>query len=248
RILLAHAIAAGDLQRDDRDELLASLTDDVARRVLRQHHDQSVLLANAPTVQHQLLGAHHRRTHPPQERGVLDRGPDLLPDLAEGGVGLTSPEFAVFVAYAKLALKADLLASALPDEPWFTAELHAYFPEELRERFAGAMERHPLRREIIATRVANSVINRGGTTFVFRAMEETGASSAQIARAFVVAREIFGIAEFVQAVEALDNMVASDTQALLYLEFRRLLDRAVRWMVQRYPDGIDVATEIDRLA
>ncbi|MFD1718737.1 NAD-glutamate dehydrogenase [Georgenia deserti] len=253
KILLANAIAAGDLDRADRDELLASLTEDVARRVLRQNYEQSVLLGNARTVQHQMLGAHQRLMHWLEERGDLDRRLEFLPDdaelarRAEGGVGLTSPEFAVFVAYAKLALKADLLASDLPDEPWFTAELHAYFPEELRERFAGAMERHRLRREIIATRVANSVINRGGTTFVFRAMEETGASSAQIARAFVVAREIFGIAEFVQAVEALDNVVASDTQALLYLEFRRLLDRAVRWMVQRYPDGIDVAAEIDRL-
>ncbi|MFC7403746.1 NAD-glutamate dehydrogenase [Georgenia alba] len=253
KILLASAIASGDLEAQDRDELLASLTDEVAERVLRQNYEQSVLLGNARTVTHAMLGAHNRLMHWLEERGDLDRDLEFLPGdaelarRAESGGGLTSPEFSVLAAYAKLSLKDELLASDLPDEPWFTSELQGYFPEVLQERFAAAMTTHRLRREIIATRVANSVVNRGGTTFVYRAMEETGAEPAQVARAFVVAREIFGIADFVRRVEAFDNVVGTDTQAKLYLEFRRLLDRAVRWLVQRHPDGIDVAEEILRL-
>ncbi|GAA4426457.1 NAD-glutamate dehydrogenase [Georgenia halophila] len=253
KILLSEATASGELAPEARDELLESLTEDVAARVLRQNYEQSVLLGNARTVQHRMLGAHERLMHWLEDHGGLDRSLEFLPDdaelarRAETGGGLTSPEFAVLVAYAKLSLKDELLSSDLPDQPWFARELHGYFPDVLRDRFTPAMDRHRLRREIIATRVANSVVNRGGTTFVYRAMEETGADPAQVARAFVVAREIFGISEFVEAVESLDNVVGTDTQAMLYLEFRRLLDRAVRWLVQRHPDGIDVAAEIERL-
>ncbi|WP_418607543.1 NAD-glutamate dehydrogenase [Georgenia sp. SUBG003] len=252
KILLTAVTKDGRMTLQERNELLGSMTDEVAGRVLRQNYEQSVLLGNARTQQHQMLGAHQRFMHWLEERGDLDRELEFLPSdaelarRAEAGRGLTSPEFAVLVAYAKLALKSDLLESDLPDEPWFETELRQYFPQALQDRFADEMSRHRLRREIIATRVANSVVNRGGITFVYRAMEETGAGAAEVARAFVVAREVFGIAPFVRAVEGLDNVVSTDAQSALYLEFRRLLDRAVRWFVQHRPDGIDVAAEIER--
>ncbi|PFG39865.1 glutamate dehydrogenase [Georgenia soli] len=254
KILLTAVTKDGRMSLQERNELLGSMTDEVAERVLRQNYEQSVLLGNARTQHHQMLGAHQRFMHWLEERGDLDRELEFLPSdaelarRAEAGRGLTSPEFAVLVAYAKLALKADLLESDLPDEPWFETELRQYFPQALQDRFAEEMSRHRLRREIIATRVANSVVNRGGITFVYRAMEETGASAAEVVRAFVVAREIFGIAPFVRAVERLDNVVPTDAQSALYLEFRRLLDGAVRWFVQHRPDGIDVADEIERFA
>ncbi|ROR72798.1 NAD-glutamate dehydrogenase [Bogoriella caseilytica] len=254
KILLASAEGAGELQRSERDEVLVSLTDDVARRVLRQNYEQSVLLGNARTVSRTMAGAHIRLMHWLEERGDLDRTLEFLPSDVEleerggRGEGLTSPEFAVLAAYTKLALKAELLASDLPDESWFQCELEGYFPEGLRQRFAQHIAAHPLRREIIATRVANSVVNRGGTTFVYRAMEETGASPVEVVRAFVVAREVFTIAEFVSSVESLDNEVDAATQADLYLEFRRLLDRSVRWLVQRRPEGIDVGAEVERFS
>jgi glutamate dehydrogenase len=152
----------------------------------------------------------------------------------------------VLVAYAKLALKEDLLPSELPDDPWFQATLTDYFPAALREQFAGELAEHPLRREIITNSVVNSMVNRGGITFAFRAMEETGATPEQIARAFVVCREIFDLPSFVREVEALDNVVSTDVQSQLYLEFRRLIDRSMRWFLTSRPSRLDVANEVAR--
>ena len=252
KILLTAVTREGRMTLEERNELLGSMTDEVAARVLRQNYEQSVLLGNARHQHNQMAGVHRRAIQWLEGRGELDRALEFLPGdaelarRAESGGGLTSPELAILVAYAKLSLKASLVDSDLPDDPWFEAELRGYFPQPLQERFAEEMRGHRLRREIIATRVANSVVNRGGTSFVYRAAEETGADPAQIARAFVVAREIYGLAPFVRAVEELDNVVPTDAQADLYLEFRRLLDRSVRWLVQHRPEGVDVAAEIDR--
>ena len=150
------------------------------------------------------------------------------------------------MAYAKLALKADLQSSGLADEPFFTRTLAEYFPEPVRGRYAEELQQHPLRREIIVNSVVNSLVNRGGITFAFRAMEETAASPEQITKAFVVAREVFGLRDFVEQVEALDTKVPTDTQTWMYLEFRRLLDRATRWFLQNRPANLDVEAEIER--
>ena len=161
---------------------------------------------------------HQRLIHWLEDRGDLDRALEFLPTDADmagrarDGLGLTSPEFSVLVAYAKLALKHDLLPTELPDDPWFRQTLADYFPTPMRERYAGKLAEHPLRREIVTNAVANSMVNRGGITFVFRTMEETGATPEQIARAFVVCREVFGLSSFVAAIEALDNVVPTSAQ------------------------------------
>jgi len=201
-----------------------------------------------------MLTVHQRLMHWLEERGDLDRELEFLPSDAEierrssEGLGLKSPEFSVLVAYAKLALKQDLLPSELPDDPWFQSTLAGYFPEPIRERFAAELAEHPLRREIVTNAVVNSMVNRGGITFAFRAIEETGATPEQIARAFVVAREIFDLPGFVRDVEALDNQVTTDVQTQLYLEFRRLIDRAIRWFLTSRPSRLDVANEVSRFA
>ncbi len=123
------------------------------------------------------------------------------------GEGLSSPELSVLLAYSKLALKTDLLDSDLPDDPATERRLVDYFPTPLRERFREELRAHPLRREIVTTVVANDLVNRGGITFVQRATEETSATSVQVARAYLVCREVFGLDEYVAAVEALDNVV-----------------------------------------
>ncbi|MEP6629390.1 MAG: NAD-glutamate dehydrogenase, partial [Lapillicoccus sp.] len=199
-----------------------------------------------------MLRVHQRLIHWLEERGDLDRALEFLPSDAEIGkrhgarLGLTSPEFSVLVAYAKLALKEDLLPTGLPDDPWFQQTLTAYFPAPIRERYAAQLASHPLRREIVTNAVVNSLVNRGGITFAFRAVEETGATPEEVARAFVVCREVFGLSDFVASVEALDNVVSTRTQTALYLEFRRLLDRAVRWFLTARPTGIDIVAEVDR--
>jgi glutamate dehydrogenase len=254
KILLGEVVRGGDLTLDARNELLASMTDDVAEHVLRDNFEQNVLLGNARAQQHTMAPVHERLMRWLEGRGDLDRSLEFLPSDAElqkrvhDGGGLTSPEAAVLVAYAKLALKEDLLASRLPDDPYFTQTLADYFPPALRQRYAGELGEHPLRREIVTNAVANSLVNRGGITFAFRATEETGATAEQVTRAFVVAREVFGLADYVAAVEALDVRVPTGAQTTLYLEFRRLLDRAVRWFLASRSATLDIRAEVDRFA
>ena len=122
-----------------------------------------------------------------------------------------------------------------------------YFPTPLRERFADRMAEHPLRREIVITLIVNEAVNRGGTSFFYRAIEETGADPADVLRAYVVVREVFGLRGAVEAVEALDNKVPTEAQTAVYLEARRLIDRAVRWLVSNRRSPIDVHGEIARI-
>jgi glutamate dehydrogenase len=252
KIPLTAMVKSGDLTLKQRNTLLASMTEDVARQVLRDNYEQNVLLGNARAQEHSMLPVHQRLIHWLEDRGELDRALEFLPSDAEidrrfaAGQGLRSPEFAVLVAYSKLALKADLLPSELPDDPWFQQTLTKYFPNALREDYRSQLAQHPLRREIITNSVVNSMVNRGGITFAFRAMEETGATPEQIARAFVVAREIFDLPGFVRQVEDLDNVVATELQTQLYLEFRRLIDRSVRWFLTSRPSRLDVAGEVAR--
>ncbi|WP_028709720.1 NAD-glutamate dehydrogenase [Propionicicella superfundia] len=251
KILLAHALRGGEMTWRQRNEVLRSMSDDVAARVLRTNYEQNVLLSNARHLGDGMLGAHDRLMEWLEDRGMLDRALEALPDhaalqqRAKDGVGLTSPEFSVLVAYAKMALKDALLESTLPDDPWFEATLGEYFPPRVRGDDA-AMAAHPLRREIIATQVANSLVNRGGITFAHRAMEETGASVPEIAKAFVVCREAFDMAGFVREVEALDGRASAAVQSELYIEFRRLLDQAVRTLLARRTGLAGVQDEIDR--
>jgi glutamate dehydrogenase len=254
KILLTAMTRDGDMTLKQRNALLASMTEDIARQVLRDNYEQNTLLGNARAQEHAMLPVHRRLIHWLEERGDLDPALEFLPSDAEierrhdAGMGLTSPEFSVLVAYAKLALKKDLLRSALPDEPWFQATLTKYFPNPIRENYQDRLASHPLRREIITNAVVNSMVNRGGMTFAFRASEETGATAEQVTRAFVVCREVFDMVGYVGSVEELDNVVSTETQTALYLEFRRLLDRAVRWFLVNRPSTINVASEVERFS
>jgi glutamate dehydrogenase len=252
KILLTELTRSGELTMKRRNTLLASMTDDVAEQVLRDNYEQNVLLGNARAQQHAMLTVHERLIQFLEQHGDLDRALEFLPSDAEisrrnkEGLGLVSPEFSVLVAYAKLYLKNQLIATSLPDDPWFAETLASYFPKALRRKYADQIAAHPLRREIITNSVANSMVNRGGITFAYRAGEETGASPEQVARAYVVCREIFDLAGFVRQVEATDNVVSTGAQTALYLEFRRLLDRSVRWFLTARPATLDIAAEVAR--
>ncbi|MDQ4215851.1 NAD-glutamate dehydrogenase [Microbacterium capsulatum] len=251
KILLGAVERAGRLDRPARDALLRSMTDEVAVQVLRDNYEQNVLLGNSRANAAVMLPVQERLMELLEERDELDRELEFLPSAAEvttrasDGRGLTRPEFAVLVAYAKLALKTDLTASGLAQDPWFRTTLAEYFPEPIRHAYAGDLDAHPLRTEIIVNSVANSMVNRGGITFASRAADETGASSEHIARAYVAVREIFDLRGFVIAVEATDNLVPTAVQTDLYLTFRRLLDRATRWFVQHRADGLDIGRQIE---
>ena len=252
KVLLGEVVRAGGLTLEQRNELLASMTDDVAEHVLRDNYEQNVLLGNARAQEQSMASVHERLIHWLEDRGDLDRALEFLPTDAEiekrvhDGLGLKSPEFSVLVAYAKLALKQDILASEIPDDPYFERTLAEYFPPPIRETYADELAEHPLRREIVTNSVVNSMVNRGGITFAYRAQEEAGATPEQVTRAFVVCREVFDLAGYVRQVEALDNLVPTAAQTALYLEFRRLLDRSVRWFLTSRPATLDIGAEIER--
>jgi glutamate dehydrogenase len=253
KILLGGAVADGELTLPERDELLVEMTDEVAQLVLRDNYDQACALGNARAQASSLLPVHRRMITDLERAGHLDRALEALPGDEEleargaAGTGLTSPEFAVLLAYVKIVQEKEVLESGVADEEWTHDVLVDYFPTPLRERYADWMARHRLRREIVTTALVNEVVNRGGTSFVYRTVEETGASAADVLRAYVVVRDVFGLRELWRDIEALDNVVPTEAQTAVYLEVRRLLDRAVRWLVSNRRSPVDVPGEIAKL-
>jgi glutamate dehydrogenase len=147
----------------------------------------------------------------------------------------------------KNVLQDEVTASELPDEPWTAAPLADYFPTPLSQRYADAMSTHRLRREITSLVLVNEVVNRGGTSFVFRAMEETGASPADVLRAYVIVRDVYRLPDLWSSLERLGCQVPVAGQTAVYLGTRRLLDRAVRWLLQSRPSPLDVPGEVAAL-
>ncbi|TFC81322.1 NAD-glutamate dehydrogenase [Cryobacterium cheniae] len=239
KIFVDRMVAAGKLAESERAEFLASMSDEVARLVLEDNVDQNILLLNDRAKVTTWSPSYERLMDWQEASGDLKRELEALPTTAtlrerlETGQGLTSPELSVLAAYAKIELATTLRDSDLPDDPWFGRTLRRYFPVQLAERFDAELDTHPLRREIIATVVANDMINLGGVTFAFRAMEETSANQATVAKAFVALREIFEIDVLVAEVNALPSSFPTEHWTAIHLDIRRLLDRSVRWQVNQ---------------
>lgn len=213
-----------------------------------------MVLGNARRGAPALVTVHQRMIRALEHQGILDRALEFLPDDEEfatrraAGEALTSPELAVLLAYAKIALLADLNETELADDPWFERTLSDYFPPAMREQFAQGISAHPLRAQIINTVVTNRLLNVGGITFVFRAQEETGATAEQVVRAALTAMEVFSIDQMWDWVNELDNQISTTAQSALQLETRRLLDRATRWFLQTRTGDIDIAEQVDYFA
>lgn len=253
KILLTDLVRHGGMTMAERDAVLAEMTDEVAGQVLADNHAQnSVLGFLRLRSESRSLQAYVRTMHALEDRGLLDRELECLPGDEElaartgPGVALTSPELSVLMAYVKLALKQDIAAAALLGDPWCRAELLGYFPARIRAERADLAERHPLRREIITNRIANSLVNLGGITFVQRVVEETGADAGAIARAFLIAREVFDIPGVMRQVDDLDGRVSPTAQTDVIDQARRLLARATRWFLLERPGEAGIAAEIDR--
>lgn len=254
KIALDLAVREGSLEAAKREELLQSMTDQVAHAVLRDNYDQNVVLGNARRGAQSLVTVHQRMIRHLEHEGILDRALEFLPDDEEfatrraAGEALTSPELAVLLAYAKIALLAELNETTLADDPWFEKTLADYFPPAMREQFTEGISAHPLRAQIINTLITNRLLNVGGITFVFRAIEETGATAEQVVRAALTAMEVFSIDEMWDWINRLDNQIPTTAQSALQLETRRLLERATRWFLQTRTGDINIAEQVDYFA
>jgi glutamate dehydrogenase len=257
KILLAGAVTAGEISEGgqpaaqapgtlDRNQLLHAMTDEVAAHVLRHNDGQNMALAAGRFQAPRLLHVHARYLRQLLRENRVSLETDGLPDEKEiaarrsAGTGLTSPELAVLLAQTKIAAGQQVLASDLPDDPFLRTALAGYFPAPLRERFADRLGAHRLRREIITTSVINEMVDTGGSTFLFRLGEETGLPVPDITRAWLVAREVFGMPAFWHQVEALAGTVDVDARIAVVLEARKLIERATRWLLvnRRPPFGI----------
>jgi glutamate dehydrogenase len=250
KVLLADAIRSGELASSARHELLYEMTDEVAGLVLRHNYRQNMTLAIARAQAPSMLHVHARylrklirdkRLHPEQD--VLP-GEREIAERRSAGQGLTNPELSVLLAHTKIAAGQDVLSSSLPDDAYLRRVLSEYFPVPLRSRFTDLMRAHPLRREIITTAAVNEMVDYSGTTFLFRLIEETGASVPDLTRAWLVAREVFDMPAFWRAVETLDGSVDISTQITLLLEGRKLTERAARWLLHNRRPPFDISSTV----
>ncbi|SDG65225.1 NAD-glutamate dehydrogenase [Roseospirillum parvum] len=241
KILLDGLVGAGELTLKQRDALLVRMTDEVARLVLRDNYlqTQAISLVEARGVE--ALDHQHRLMRMLERAGRLDRALEGLPDDETVGErmtarqGLVRPETAVLMPYSKLWLFDEILDSDLPDDAMVAEDLVRYFPSDLRQSWREAILKHRLRREIIATHVANSLINRVGGTFVTQVMEKTGATPADIARAYITSREALSVRTLWSDIEALDAKVGADLQSDMLLEINRVLERVTVWILRNGP-------------
>jgi glutamate dehydrogenase len=250
KILLGDVERSGKLSRPQRDELLREMTDEVAALVLRDNYLQTQALSVTQVVSAHLLERLARFVKELERGGRLDRAIEFLPDdetiaaRARQGLGLVRPELSVLLSYSKMALYEEILPSDLPDDPHLQEDLKLYFPTPLRKKYAKAIGGHRLSREIIATAVTNSIVNRAGVTFVHEVKEKTGLSAADMARAYVVTREVFALREIWTAIEALDNRVPSTLQAQMLLECGRLIQRATVWFLTECRQPLDIGGQV----
>ncbi|NMG75371.1 NAD-glutamate dehydrogenase [Aromatoleum diolicum] len=238
KILLNSVVIEGELTGKQRDALLVEMTDEVAALVLRDNYAQTQVLSVTCSRGATLLDEQGDFIRRLSIAGRLNRKLEFLPmddeiaDRAAARMGLVAPELAVLLAYSKIELYDEVLASDVPEDPYISTALSRYFPQPLRERFATQIARHPLRREIISTHVVNSMINRVGPSFVSRLQGEVGASAPDIVRAYMATREVFGLVPTWRAIEALDNLVEDAVQTAMILDCGRLVQRGTLWFLR----------------
>jgi glutamate dehydrogenase len=265
KIALGAVVGAGDMTEKQRNTLLAKMTDEVGELVLKTNYNQTLAISLVEARAPALLEDHARFMRALEAAGLLDRAVEQLPtdeELAErrqGGRGLTRPEISVLVAYAKITVFSELTRSDVPDDPYMERFLVNYMPGPIRAKYKGVLQTHRLRREIIATVAANALVNEAGPTLHNRLREETGASVGEIVRAFIIAREVFGLRGIANDINALDNKVAAATQTEMHLALSdmiaaqslRLLQagggRSIGEAVAFYSPGVEqIATTADR--
>ncbi|MCF1487825.1 NAD-glutamate dehydrogenase [Pseudomonas sp. AA27] len=250
KILLNEVVQGGDMTEKQRNQLLGSMTDEVAGLVLGNNYKQTQALSLAARRARERIAEYKRLMADLESRGKLDRAIEFLPteeQLAErlaAGQGLTRAELSVLISYSKIDLKEQLLKSLVPDDDYLTRDMETAFPPSLVSKFADSMRRHRLKREIVSTQIANDLVNNMGITFVQRLKESTGMSPANVAGAYVIVRDIFHLPHWFRQIEALDYQVPAEIQLTLMDELMRLGRRATRWFLRSRRNEQDAGRDV----
>ncbi len=238
KIAFGAAMAAGKVTLPERNKVLVKMTEEVAAACLENNYLQTLAISLGQRRGLADLGFQQRLMRELESTGQLDREIEFLPtdleifERQQGGQGLTRPELAVLLAYAKIELYNELVESSVPNDPYFEQELEEYFPKTLLKSFPEDIASHRLRREIIATRMSNAIINRGGSTMSLRLKEETGRPVADVVLAFTAARAVFGLEELFAEIDLLDNKIAGACQLDLYLRVQDLVRTQSAWFLR----------------
>ena len=252
KILLGAVVQRGDLAMQERNKLLASMTDEVGELVLNDNYRQNQAISLMEAMSASRLGSFGHFIRTLESQGLLDRAIEFLPsdselaDRKSRGQGLTRPELAVLLSYDKIVIFNELLDSDVPEDPYLSKELVRYFPKALQERYAADMENHRLRREIIATAVTNSMVNRMGSTFVLRMQEDTGETPSQIAKAYSITREVLDARDLWAAIDAHDLKVPEAAQIEALTDLWHLQRNMTRWLLNRPGQNLNIAAMVER--
>ncbi|MFZ9036167.1 MAG: NAD-glutamate dehydrogenase [Francisellaceae bacterium] len=248
KILLNMAVEKGKLTQQARNRLLAEMEDEVSTLVLANNYDQNKTISSAlQSKQAYTVEAYVRLMRELERKMQLDREIEFLPSdktlytRSLSGGNITSPEFSVIMAYTKTMIKQQILRSSLPEDPYFTPYLQAEFPQILAKRYASEMHHHKLAQDIIATQLTNSICKHMGITFIQRLYDETGASIADIIRAYCAVVEIFMIDQIWQEIDALDGVISAESQQHMIAMISRFVRRNCRWILKNKGKSFDIA-------
>ncbi len=250
KILLGAVMAKGAMTIEQRNEMLVATTDEVGELVLDDNRAQTLALAVARRQALPMVNVHARYLHVLEAEGWLNRTLEFLPtdkQIAErqaGGMGLTTPEFAVVLAYTKSVNMAEMVRAEFPDDPYLEPDLVRYFPKVLRQRYRPEILGHRLRREIIATQIANQMVNMSGISFDNRMTEDTGAGVVDVMRAWIAARDVFDFPAMWDKIDALPTHVKLDIQLEMFLEARRMVERCALWLLRHRRPPLDIAAVV----
>jgi len=258
KIALGPLVRSGQMGEQVRREFLAAMTGQVAALCLRNNYLQTLALSISERQGLTGFPGQLGLVEALEKSGELNREVEFIPaddalrERVATGRGLTRPELAVLLAYAKISAYRELLETSVPDDPYLGRELYRYFPEQLNQSFPDAVAQHRLRREVIATVLSNAMINRGGPAFLHEMQMATSADAGAIAAAYAAARDSYGLQEENAALDALDGLIPGSTQLALYAEIQQLLARETLWflrnaqfgaglqpLVERYRAGVD---------
>lgn len=254
KIALGEAVKQNKLSLPQRNILLESMTDEVENLVLRDNMLQTQALTIAQMQGPNQLESQSRLLEKLEQDGSLDRAVEFLPDEDEikkrsaAGIGLTRPELSVILSYSKLKLFDELSETNLPDDPYYEEDLLSYFPVQLQKKYKKEILEHPLRREIIATSVTNSIVNRIGSTMFYHLQEDNGASACDIARTYTVTRDIFNLRKIWDDIGSLEKNVSVDVKLELYKSVQGLIERIILWFLRHYPQPVSLQKAIDEFS